>query len=170
METHDPNMAQQIAHAVIALQHERTGRAPLSVDVVLSGEILLITIYGALSRTEQALVQSSEDAARFQAFHRQLFTHSADQLRQEIKRVTGVPVREGTVKGETARCAMVQAFTTGTVMLVFRLARCLPAENWSGNRPSGSRFQRSLPMEGRKMPYCISSSTAYDSTAGRVSA
>jgi uncharacterized protein YbcI len=135
METLDPSMAQQIAQAAIAFQYERTGHEPMSVDVVLSGEILLITMDGALSPAEKTLAKNPEGAARVQAFYRKLFTNSADTLRQEIKRVTGVQVREATAKGEATRGTMVQLFTTGTIMLVFLLARCVTAGNWSGKRP-----------------------------------
>ena len=135
METLDPSLAPQIAQAAIAFQCERTGHEPLSVDVVLSGEVLLITMYGALSPAEKTLAQNPEGAARVQAFYRKLFTNSADTLRQEIKRIIGVQVREATAKGEATRGTMVQLFTTGTIMLVFLLARCVPAGNWSGKRP-----------------------------------
>ena len=48
-------MAQQIAHAVCAFQHETTGHAPQSVTVVLSDETLVITLHGALMPAETAL-------------------------------------------------------------------------------------------------------------------
>ena len=93
MEKLDPSVAQQIAQAAIAFQQQRTGHEPQSVAVVLSGDTLLITLHGALSPAEKALSQSPEGAARVQEFHRQLFANSADELRQEIKRITGVEVR-----------------------------------------------------------------------------
>jgi len=85
MEKLDPSVAQQIARAAIAFQQQRTGHEPKSVAVVLSGDTLLVTLHGALSPAEKALAQSPEGAARVQDFHRQLFTNSADALRQEIK-------------------------------------------------------------------------------------
>ena len=101
MEKLDPSVAQQIAQAAIAFQQQRTGHEPKSVAVVLSGDTLLITLHGALSPAEKALAQSPEGAAQVQEFHRQLFTNSADELRQEIKRITGVEVREATAEVET---------------------------------------------------------------------
>ena len=136
MENLDPSMAQQIAQAAIAFQQQRTGHEPKSVAVVLSGDTLLITLHGALSPAEKALAQSPEGAAQVQEFHRQLFTNSADELRQEIKRITGVEVREATAEVETTTGTVVQVFTTGTMVQVFLLAQGVPAGSWSGNGSS----------------------------------
>jgi uncharacterized protein YbcI len=58
-----------------------------------------------------------------------LFTNSANDLRQEIKRITGAEVREATAEVE---------LTTDTVVQVFTLAARVPADSWSGNG-SGDR-------------------------------
>lgn len=129
-------MAQQLAEAASVLQQRRTGHSPKSVTVVLSGETLVITLHGALSPAEQALAKSPAGAAQVQEFHRQLFNDSADSLRQEIKRITGVAVREAAAEVEPATGAVVQAFTTGTVVQVFSLAAGIPAHTWNGNKPS----------------------------------
>ena len=71
-----------------------------------------------------------------QEFHRQLFTNSANELRQEIKRITGVEVREATAEVETTTGTVVQVFTTGTMVQVFLLAQGVPADSWSGNGSS----------------------------------
>ena len=60
-------------------------------------------------------------AAQVQEFHRQLFTSSAQSLRQEIKRITGRDVREATAEVETTTGSVVQVFTTGTMVQVFLL-------------------------------------------------
>ena len=138
MENLDPCVAQQIGRAAIAFQQQRTGHAPKSVAVVLSGDTLLITLHGALSPAEKALAQSLAGAARVQEYHRQLFTNSADELRQEIKRITGVEVREATTEVETTTGTVVRVFTTGTMVQVFLLAQGVAAGSWSGN---GSRAQ-----------------------------
>ena len=135
MEKLDPSVAQQIAQAAIAFQQERTGHEPKSVAVVLSGDTLLITLHGALSPAEKALAQSPEGASRVQDFHRQLFNNSADTLRQEIKRITGVDVREATAEVETTTGTVVQVFTSGTMVQVFLLARGVTADSWSGSEP-----------------------------------
>ncbi len=134
MEKLDPSVAQQIAQAAMAFQQQRTGHEPKSVAVVLSGDTLLITLHGALAPAEKALVaQSPAGAAKVQEFHKQLFHNSADSLRQEIKRITGVEVREATAEVETTTGTVLQVFTTGTMVQVFLLARGVPAGSWSGN-------------------------------------
>src|SRR3954469_13102165 len=95
-------VAQQIAQAASAFEQQTTGHAPASVTVVLSADTLVVTLHGALSPAEKALAQSPAGAAQVQEFHRQLFTSSFDSLRQEIKQITGVDVREATAEVETA--------------------------------------------------------------------
>ena len=133
MEKLASSVAQQIAQAAIAFQQKRTGHEPHSVAVVLSGETLLITMHGALSPAEKAMAQSPAGAAKVQEFHRQLFTSAADELRDEIKRITGVEVREATAEVETTTGTVVQVFATGTMVQMFLLARGVPADSWSGN-------------------------------------
>ena len=127
------NMAQQIAQAAVAFEKRRTGHVPKSVTVVMSDNTLMITLHGALSPAEVALAKSPEGAAKVQTFHRQLFTSSADSLRQEIKKITGVEVRESVAEVEPTAGTVVQAFTTGTVVQVFLLACDVPSETWSGS-------------------------------------
>jgi hypothetical protein len=67
-----------------------------------------------------------------QDFHRQLFNDSADWLRQEIKRITGVNVREAKAEIETTTGTVVQVFITGTVVQVFLLAGGISAVAWNG--------------------------------------
>jgi uncharacterized protein YbcI len=133
MKNLDSSVAQQIAQAAITFQHQVTGRKPLSVAVVLSGDTLLITLRGALSPAEMALAQRPEGAAQVQEFHRQLFANSADELRQGIERITGIEVREEIGEVATTTGTVAQAFTTGTMVQVFLLAHCAPADSWSGN-------------------------------------
>jgi uncharacterized protein YbcI len=126
-------VAQQIAQAAIAFQQQRTGHEPKSVAVVLSGDTLLITLHGALSPAEKALAQSPEGAVQVQEFHRQLFTNSADEMRQKIESITGVAVREATAEVEPTTGTVVQVFTSGTMVQVFLLAGGVPAGSWSGS-------------------------------------
>src|SRR6202163_223426 len=129
-------MAKQIAQAAIAFEQRRTGdHVPKSVTVVLSEGTLVITLHEALSPAERSMSQTPSGAAQMQEFHRQLFSNSSDSLRQEIKRITGMDVREATAEIEPASGAVVQAFTTGTVVQVFLLAGSAPTEAWSGNAP-----------------------------------
>jgi uncharacterized protein YbcI len=125
--------AQQIAQAAIAFEQRRTGNhLPKSVTVVLSEGTLVITLHEALSPAERALSRTPVGAAQVQEFHRQLFANSSDSLRQEIQRITGMEVREATAEIEPASGAVVQAFTTGTVVQVFLLSGSAPTEAWSG--------------------------------------
>jgi len=129
----NPTMAQQIAQAAIAFEQKRTGHRPHSVTVVLSDNTLMITLHGALSPAEKALARTPEGATKVQDFHRQLFISAADSLRQEIKRITGVEVREAVAEVEPKTGTVVQAFSTGTVVQVFLLACDVPGETWSGS-------------------------------------
>ncbi len=103
------------------------------MTVVLSEGTLVITLHEALSPAEKALAKTPAGAAQIQEFHRQLFANSSDALRQEIKRITGMEVREATAEVEPVTGAVVQAFTTGNVVQVFQLIGSVPTEIWSGN-------------------------------------
>jgi len=127
------SMAQQIAEAANAFEQRRTGHLPKWVSVVLSEDTVVVTLHGALSPAEKALARSPSGAAQLQEFHRQLFANSADAMRQEIKRITGVEVREATAEVEPATGAVVQVFTTGTVVHVFLLAANVTTDTWSSN-------------------------------------
>jgi uncharacterized protein YbcI len=132
MKKLDPTMAQQVAQAISAFQQRRTGYAPKAVTVVLSDDTLVVTLHEALSPAEKALANTPEGAVQVQEFHRQLFKNSADLLRQEIKRITGVAVGEAAAEIETTTGAVVHAFTTGTMVQVFQLAGSISAETWNG--------------------------------------
>ena len=138
MDTSNSTTARQLAQAASAFEQQRTGHAPKSVTVVLSEGTLVITLHEALSPAERVLSKSPAGAAQVQEFHRQLFASSSDSLRQEIKRITGMEVREATAEIEPASGAVVQAFTTGTVVQVFLLAGSSPTETWSEIAPGRS--------------------------------
>jgi uncharacterized protein YbcI len=128
-------IARQIAEAASAFERRATGRAPKSVTVILSGDTLVVTLRGALSPAEMALAGNPAGAAQVQEFRRQLFANSSEELRQEIARITGAEVREAAAEVATATVPVVKAFTTGTVVQVFLLARNVPADTWSENDP-----------------------------------
>ena len=139
MNKSQSTIAQQIAQAAIAFEQRRTGNhVAKSVTVVLSEGTLVITLHEALSPAERVLSQSPEGAAKVQEFHRQLFANSSDSLRQEIKRITGMEVREATAEIEPASGAVVHAFTTGTVVQVFLLSGSASTETWSESAVPGS--------------------------------
>jgi uncharacterized protein YbcI len=117
-------------------EKQRTGNTPKSVTVVLSDTTLVITLHGALSEAEKALAKSPEGAAQVQDFHRKLFANASESLRQEIKRITGVDVRDATAEVEPTTGTIVGVFTTGTTVQVYLLAESVGADSWSGSDPS----------------------------------
>lgn len=135
MTNANPTMAEQVAHAASEFQRQRTGHAPKAVTVVLSADTLVITMHGALTPAEQALATNPAGAAQVQEFHRQLFSTSSDELRREIKRITGVDVREAAAEVETATGAVVHAFTSGTMVQVFLMSKPVAPEAWDNLGP-----------------------------------
>jgi uncharacterized protein YbcI len=138
MDQSNLTMAEQVARVAMAFEQRRTGHLPERATVVLSEDTLVVTLHGALSPAEKVLASSPAGAARVQEFHRQLFLSSCEALRQEIKKITGVEVREATAEVETTTGTVVHAFTTGTVVQVFLLAAGLPSSTWNG--PAGERL------------------------------
>jgi len=131
-------MTQQIAQAAIAFEQRRTGNhGPKSVTVVLSEGTLVITVHEALSPAEKALACTAAGAAQIQEYHRQLFASSSDGLRQQIKRITGMDVRQAVAEVEPATGAVVHAFTTGDIVQMFQLGGSVATETWSVNEPGG---------------------------------
>ena len=146
MKQLDPTMAQQVAEAICGFQAQRTGFAPKAVTLVLSDDTLVVTLHEALSLAEKDLSRTPEGALQVQEFHRQLFSSSLDVLREEIKRITGVAVGEAAAEVETTTGAVVHAFTTGTMVQVFRFASNIPADVWNANGgDSQSHTKEALP-------------------------
>jgi len=134
-------IAEQIAQAAKAFQRQRTGHEPESVSVVLGGDTLVVTLHGALSPAEQAMAQSPEGATKVQEFHRQLFHNASDTLRQEIKRITGMEVLEGSAEVDPTCGPVVQVFPSGTMVQVFLLSGKLP----SGSFDTGNKTRERSP-------------------------
>jgi uncharacterized protein YbcI len=121
MNETETNIAQQIAVVASRLQAQRTGHMPKAVSVVISADTLVITLHEALTPAEKALSKSAAGAAKVQDFHRQLFGNSTEEMRQDIKRITGRDVREAAAEIETATGTVVHAFTTGAMVQVYLL-------------------------------------------------
>ena len=85
---------QRLAEVASAMQQQRTGHAPQGVTVVVSDDILVVALRDALTPAEKALAQSPVGAARVQEFHRQLFSNSCGEFKDEIQKITGRRVRE----------------------------------------------------------------------------
>ena len=128
--------AQQVAQAVMDFQRKTTGHAPKAVTVVLCQDTLVVALHEALSPAEMDLARSAEGAARLQEFHRQLFSTSSQSLRDEIKRITGVDVREAIAEVEPATGAVVCAFASGTMVQVFQLAHGVHSDAWDKGGPT----------------------------------
>ena len=126
--------AQQVAMVASKFHRERTGHAPTTVSVVLSGETLVITLYNALSIAERAMASTPEGAARVQDYHRHLFASSSDELRNEIKRITGVEVREAAAEIDPETGSVVHAFTSGAMVQMFLMSGSL------GDSPVSARI------------------------------
>jgi uncharacterized protein YbcI len=138
----DPTMAQQVADAISVFQEQRTGFPPRAVTVVLSDDTLVVTLHEALSPAEKALAATPEGALQVQEYHRELFQNSVGLLRDEIKRITGVAVGEAAAEVETTTGAVVHAFTSGTMVQVFRLAGRISSDAWNGSGASSQTSGR----------------------------
>lgn len=134
MSSPDPTMAKRIAQAAIDFEKERTSSSlPRSVTVVLGEGTVVITLHEALSPAEKALAQTPAGAAQIQEYHRQMFACSSDGLRQEIRRITGMEVRDAAAEVEPETGAVVHAFTTGNLVQVYQLDGRATADAWSGS-------------------------------------
>jgi len=136
MKNPETSIAQQVAQAVMAFQQRTTGHMPKAVTVVLSEDTLVIALHEALSPAEKEMAKTPEGAAKVQEFHRQLFSNSSQSLREEIRRITGVEVREAVAEVEASTGVVVQAFTRSAMVQVFRLAQNVSWESWSEKQPS----------------------------------
>lgn len=114
-------MAQQLAEAASMMEQERTGRLPRSVTVVLSDEMLVVTLVESMTPAERALARTPAGAAKVHAVHKQLFTNRADPLRLEINRLSGRLVSEATTDITPSTESVVHAFTSGKMAQVFSL-------------------------------------------------
>jgi uncharacterized protein YbcI len=137
MDKSQSTLAQQVAEAAVALERQRTGHEPESARVVLGEDTVVITLYGALSPAERAMAANPAGAAKVQEFHRQLFATGCGPLCQAIERIVGVEVREASSEVPTVSDAALSAFTTGTVVQVFLLARRVPSDLCSASERVG---------------------------------
>ncbi len=128
-------MARQVARMAGAFQQQRTGHAPRAVTVVLSGDTLVSTLHDALTPAERALARTPAGAAHVQDHHRRLFADSVDPLRQEIRKITGMEVREAAAEVEPTTGTVVHAFTKGDRVQVFLLAQGKSEDAWKWDRP-----------------------------------
>jgi uncharacterized protein YbcI len=131
MDRSTSTMAEQIAQVATVFQQQLTGHEPKSVSVALSGDTLVVILHGALSPAEQVVAQSPEGAAKVREFHRHLFLNAANTLEQDIKRITGMNVREAVAEVEPVNGAVVQVFTSGNMVHVYSLSGKVPSGNFN---------------------------------------
>lgn len=137
MSQSEASIAQQIARAACEFEQRAHGRLPTSVTVVLSDNTLVVTLHGALSPAEKALARSPAGANQVQELHRQIFDDSGSELRQQIKRITGVEISEAATEVAPDTGAVVKVFSSGTIVQVFLLDGRLQPDSWSGSGLSG---------------------------------
>jgi hypothetical protein len=94
-----------------------------------------------------ALAKKPDGAAQVREFHRQLFANASAPLRQEVKRITGVDVRDAVAEVETTTGTVVGVFTTGTTVQVFLLAQGVPRGTWTGSGPRDLSPDRPTPNQ-----------------------
>ncbi len=128
-------MAEEVADALSQFQLDQTGHAPRAVTVVMSADTLVVTLHEALTQAERDLSRTEVGAAQVQDYHRRLFETSQTRLRAEILRITGVPVKEAAVELEPGSGAVIHAFTSGSMVQVFRMAGEIPIDVWKGPSP-----------------------------------
>lgn len=128
MNADDPDLVRQIADVVRMFQKQTTGCTPKKVTVVFGEDILVATLHDTLSPAEKALAHSAAGAARVQEFHRNLFATSSEQLRRDIRRITGREVRETIGELDTESGSIMHAFTTGTMVQIFLFASASQAQ------------------------------------------
>jgi uncharacterized protein YbcI len=121
MDESKSQMTQRLARVASTLQRQRTGVAPKAVTAILSENTMVVTMEGALTLVERALVRTPQGAAQVQEFHRQLFASSSESMREKIKTITGRDVREATTEIETNAGAIAHVFNSGAMVQVFLL-------------------------------------------------
>jgi len=124
-------MRRQIADAVSAFQQQSMGRAPKTLSVFMSDDTVVVMVRDGLSPAETRLAKSPAGATQMQNYHHRLFNCSCGSLLQDIKRITGLDVREATADLETVAGAVMQVFVTGTIVYVFLLSGRIPVEQES---------------------------------------
>jgi uncharacterized protein YbcI len=135
-------MAREIAEAAIAFERQRTGNAPASVSVVIGAGTLVITLDGALSPAELALARTADGASRVELLQRQLFQTAGDSLRQDIQRITGIPIRSAATEIDCGAGTVIQAFPSGTLVQVYLLDGHVPLQQWSGSEPNNTQLRQ----------------------------
>ena len=134
-----PNMAEQIAKAVMEYELHTDGHMPKQVTVMMSGRTLVITLEGALTTIEQTLAQGVDGAAHVEDYHNHLFTKPPLLMWKKIRQITEGHSFEGEFDGHDPPNTCAKVFPNGTIIHVFLLLINVTASAWSGtwnNQPT----------------------------------
>lgn len=130
MDTPRSDIADRVAEAAMAVPIRELGIAPCLVVVVASEDALMVTMCGMLTPQDTNLAHYSKGDSSSQQFHQHHFAQSVEPLRQEIERITEVPVLKSSVDVDEITGSVVYSFTTGSVLNVSLLAEHTPADDW----------------------------------------
>jgi uncharacterized protein YbcI len=130
------SITQKIAHAARACEQRQTKQGRDWVAVFLLEDTIVIALHGSLTTAEQVLVQSPAGVTQVRAFHQHLFTNVSATLVQDVKRITGMEVRDTEADILETTGSVVQVLTTDTMREKFLLAP---------DRPGGARPPRHGP-------------------------
>lgn len=86
-----------------------------------------------LTHAEHALATSPANTVQVQKYHRQHLADSSEQMRHEIKQITGVDVRKAASEVEDTTGTVVHVFAGDTMVQVFQLALNISAGIWNGH-------------------------------------
>jgi len=134
MTQFETEIAKKVAQAAVTCHLDRTGLAPDSVAVVLSGDTLVVTLHGALSLAERTMAKTEAGAAKVQEFHSQLFSSSLDPFARQVKEILGADLLDAKAVADPGTGTVMQVFTkgNGTMVQMFLLNGKVAAGAWSG--------------------------------------
>jgi len=115
------SITQKIAHAARACEQRQTKHGRDWVAVFMNEDTIVIALHGSLTTAEQVLVQSPAGVTQVRAFHQQLFTNVSATLVQDVKRITGMEVRDTKADILATTGSVVLVFTTDTMREKFLL-------------------------------------------------
>ncbi len=96
MDQSQETVGQKIARAARDSEGRQTAHGREWAAVFMNEDTIVIALYGRLTDAEKTLVRSPAGAAQVREFHRQLFASATETLAQQIRRVTGMEIRDKT--------------------------------------------------------------------------
>ncbi len=128
-----PTMTQQVEQLVIAQLKQQTGKAPASVTIVFYGSSLAIKLYEVLSPTELAMLRCPEGAERVQEVQHRFFSNTFSVLREEIKRIMGLHIEEGSTEIQATTGTVIHTLGTTNIEHKIMSAQMVSWDSWSGS-------------------------------------